>query len=257
MPGQTIARSWIRIAAIMGLIVSSSVQVSRAEQSLKAAENKKRIVARVSKRLVVPRSYHEGLYYDGRSIWLSNGEGGKTWVIDTSSGAVSSEIETVAGFTEAITAKGDGTFYTTEWDEKKVYRVGLEGDKLAVRSSVSVAPAHPAGAIWTGRRLYVILWDRGLLGTRFSIVEMDGDMKILDRIQIRTIQEPCQLAWDGARLWMTSWYDKRVYKIDVGVWEILGYFCSPVEKTTGIAWDGKKLWLTATYGDLYQMDVEN
>lgn len=242
------------IAATAILFTFASASAAEAGQSLKVAKDCTKIAVRVAKRLSVPRCYHEGLYHDGSSIWLVNGEGGKIWVIDTSSGTVSSEITPVAGFTEAITAKGDGTFYTTEWFEKKVYRARLEEKRLVAVSSVSVAPSHPAGAIWNGSRLYVILWDRGLLGTRFSIVEMDEEMKVLNKIPVRTIQEPCQLAWDGSYLWMTSWYDARVYKIDVATWEVVGYFCSSFDKTTGIAWDGNSLWLTATYGDLYQME---
>jgi hypothetical protein len=69
------------------------------------------------------------------------------------------------------------------------------------------------------------------------------------------MQEPCQLAWDGKYLWMSSWYDRRVYKVDVERMEAIGYFCSPVERTTGIAWDGKYLWLTATHGDLYKIEI--
>jgi glutamine cyclotransferase len=230
--------------------------ISEAEQDLKMARGCARIATEVVRQLAVPRCYHEGLYHDGLSIWLSNGEGGKTWVIDPSSGSVSSEITAIGDFTEAITAKGDGTFYTTEWNDKKIYRAKLDGNKLVSIACVSVAPSHPAGAIWNGKRLYVILWDRGILGTRFSIAEMDEEMNILDSVKVRSVQEPCQLAWDGSYLWMTSWYDKRVYKIDVALWKVLGYFCSPVDRTTGIAWDGKYLWLTATYGDLYQVRLE-
>jgi glutamine cyclotransferase len=248
-------RAWITIIAIAALVACFAAHLSADSRSLAIAKGCKRMDIRVIKKLSVPRCYHEGLYYDGKSMWLSNGEGGKTWVIDTESGAVISEIEPVAGFTEAITAKGDGTYYTTEWYEKKVYRARLDGNKLAAESSVSVAPSHPAGAIWNGRSLYVILWDRGLFGTKFSIIEMDENMKIVNKVPIRAIQEPCQLAWDGAYLWMTSWYDQRAYKIDTATWEALGYFCLSLDRTTGIAWDGRYFWLTATYDDLYQVEV--
>jgi glutamine cyclotransferase len=237
------------------IVTCAAGRLFAAGQSLTTAKGCKQMDVRVAKKLSVPRCYHEGLYYDGKAIWVSNGEGGKTWVIDTESGAVLSEIESVAGFTEAITAKGDGTYYTTEWYEKKVYHVTLDGNRLAVESSVSVAPSHPAGAVWNGSRLYVILWDRGIFGTKFSIIEMDEKMSIINKVQILAMQEPCQLAWDGAYLWMTSWYDQRAYKIDIVSWEAIAYFCTSLDRTTGIAWDGKYFWLTATYGDLYQMEV--
>lgn len=211
--------------------------------------------ARVIKRVCVPRSYHEGLYYDGKNIWLCNGEGGKIWVVDPATERILSEMAPVGSFTEAITAKGDGTYFTTEWYDKNVYNVSIDSDRLEARSCVSVAPSHPAGAVWAGDRLYVVTWDRGLTGTKFAILEMDGEMNIIRKVRVRTVQEPCQLAWDGEHLWMTSWYDRRVYKIDVRSWEIVGYLCSPVEKTTGVMWDGKYLWVTGTYADIYQMSV--
>lgn len=252
---QMIVRVLVGTVLIMLVVICVAGRLFASEQSLTVAKEFKRIDARVVKQLGVPRSYHEGLYYDGKSIWLSNGELGKTWIIDTNSGAVLSEIEPVAGFTEAITSKGDGTYYTTEWYEKKIYHVTLDGSKLVVNASVSVAPSHPAGAVWNGLCLYVILWDRGFFGTKFSIIEMDEKMNIADKVQILTIQEPCQLAWDGSYLWMTSWYDQKAYKIDISTWQAIGYFCTSLDKTTGIAWDGKYFWLTATYGDLYKMEL--
>lgn len=223
--------------------------------SLGVSKGCSRIPARAVREIGVPRGYHEGLYYDGNSIWLCNGEGGNTWVIDTVSGKVLYEITPVAGFTEAITARGDGAYYTTEWDEMKVYRVRLDGKKLVPEACVSVAPAHPAGAIWTGEKLYVVTWTRGIMGTRFCVLEMDRDMSIVKSVPVWSPQEPDHLAWDGAHLWMSSWYDRKVYKIDAKTWEILGYFCSPADKTTGIAWDGTHLWLTGTYGNLFQMQI--
>jgi hypothetical protein len=63
------------------------------------------------------------------------------------------------------------------------------------------------------------------------------------------------MAWDGAYLWVSSWYEQKVYKIDVNNWDILSAFRSPVPKTTGIAFDGKYLWLTGTYSDLYKLEI--
>jgi glutamine cyclotransferase len=226
-----------------------------AAQELNASKDCKRLDIKVAGQVSVPRCYHEGLYYDGKALWLSNGEGGNTWVVDVETGAVLSEIKGVADFTEAVTARGDGTFYTTEWYAKSVYRVRLEGGAFVVDSSVCVEPSHPAGAIWNGKRLYVVAWDRGIWGTKFSLLEMDDSMSVIRKVPIRAMQEPCQLAWDGKYLWMSSWYDRRVYKVDVERMEAIGYFCSPVERTTGIAWDGKYLWLTATHGDLYKIEI--
>jgi outer membrane protein assembly factor BamB len=240
------------MALLIGLFLCGS---SWAGVELKAAKDCRRIEANPVKQLGVPRCYHEGLYYDGKAIWLCNGEGGNVWIVDTGTGEVLSEITPVAGFCEAVTAVGDGTYFTTEWYEKKVYRVGLKDGAFNVLSCVSVEPSHPAGAVWNGKSLYVITWDRGVLGTKFGLLEMDGGMNVLRRIPIKAMQEPCQLAWDGANLWMSSWFDQRVYRIDTAKWEVTGSFRAPVGKTTGLAWDGRYLWLTATYGDLYQMEI--
>ena len=241
------------LLAASGAFVASAE--SAAEHALTVSKSCRRIDARIVKKVPIPRWYHEGLYYDGESIWLCNGEKGKMWVVDTDSGVVRSEIETVAGFTESIAAKGDGTFFTAEWDEKKVYRVRLEGNRLIAEDSFSVCPAHPAGIAWDGNRLFIVTWTRGVLGTRFALLVTDGTDKVLEKISINAIQEPDQLAWDGAYLWISSWYDQRVYKIDTAAWQITASFCSPAKKTTGIAWDGAYLWLTGTYADLYRMDL--
>jgi Raf kinase inhibitor-like YbhB/YbcL family protein len=118
----------------------------------------------------------------------------------------------------------------------------------------SFAPAHPAGVAWAEGRLFVVIWTRGI-GTRFDLVELDGELNEVKRIEIKKIQEPSQLAWDGKSLWMTSWYSRTVYKVDINTWQITGSFFSPVSLATGIAWDGKYLWLTGTYGDLYKLEL--
>jgi hypothetical protein len=94
------------------------------------------------------------------------------------------------------------------------------------------------------------------MGTKFDLLKMDGNMKLLSTINIQDIEEPDQLAWDGKNMWIASWYDPMVYKVDVNTWEILAGFRSPVSRTTGIAWDGKYMWLTGTYSDLYKLEIE-
>jgi len=238
--------------AIAFLMIATSCLMAEA-QTLVKAKGYHQIKARVIKKLEVPTWYHEGLFYDGKSLWLANGLKGKTWVIDPADGSITSELEPVAGFTEAITSSGD-TYYTSEWDEKKLYKIRIENGKMVAESDVSFAPAHPAGLVWNGAHLFIVTWTRGL-GTKFNLLMLDQDMKVLNSVRIRTIHEPDHLAWDGKYLWISSWYTKEVYKVDVTTWEMLGYFCSPVSKTTGIAWDGKYFWVTGTYADLYQMEV--
>ncbi|MFH1836951.1 MAG: hypothetical protein ABH862_02385, partial [Candidatus Omnitrophota bacterium] len=56
--------------------------------------------------------------------------------------------------------------------------------------------------------------------------------------------------------WITSWYNQKVFELDINTFEIKRQFKSPAKKTTGIAWDGKHFWITGTYDDLYQVKLE-
>lgn len=250
------------LAVLKTVLITVSILAGMASFSfagdfkLKAASDYRPIPAHVIKKITIPKWYHEGLFYDGKYIWVSNGEKGKTWVVDPSSGAVMSEITPVAGFTEAITQRQDnGAFFVTDWSDKKLYRVRIEGDKMVPEQSVSFAPAYPAGAVWNGERFFVVTWTRRIFGTKFDIIELDGEMNKVNRIAVGRIQEPTHLAWDGKFLWVTSWFSRIIYKVDVGSWTMTGYFRSPVMKTTGIVWDGKCLWVTGTHSDLYQVEV--
>jgi len=221
---------------------------------LKAAPDYKSITVRIVKKISLPRWYHEGLFYDGKNIWVANGRRGKIWVVDVSSGAVLSELAPISDFTEAITKIADNEYFITDWKEKRLYRARIDDDRIIAESGQSVAPAHPAGAVWAGRRLFVITWTRGF-GTKFNLLEMDRDAKLIRKIRIARIEEPAHAAWDGKNLWITSWYNSRVYKIDPDRMEVTGSFVSPVSLATGIVWDGKYMWLTGTYGDLYQLEI--
>ena len=227
---------------------------SQKPENLKRSSAYKNIPVKIVETIPLPRGWHEGLFLNGTDIWVSNGHKGKVWVVDTESGKVVSNIEPIAGFSEAVFGRGDGLFFVTEWDEERVYKARLDGKRLIPESSVSVSPAHPAGALWNGDKLLVIVWTRGM-GTKFDLLEMGADLNVLSRISIQNIEEPAHLAWDGENLWVTSWYYPLVYKVDIKRREILGAFRSPVSMTTGIAWDGKYLWLTGTYSDLYKLEI--
>ncbi len=240
---------------IAGLLVFCAQSVfSSAAITLKKSPSYKTISAKVISTISLPRSYHEGLYPDGANLWVSNGDKGKIWVIDTASGKVISTIEPPAGFTESVSKLPGGQLLISDWDEKKLYKASLQDGRLVPESWVSVSPAHPAGAVWAGDKLFVIAWTRGL-GTRFDLLMLDEKMKLSRTVSIQEIEEPSQLAWDGSYLWISSWYDQFVYKVDIKKWEIFGSFRSPVPKATGIAWDGKYLWLTGTYSDLYKIEI--
>ena len=245
----------VLVLVVSFLVLGPSLIFSSTQpEALKRSPSYKAIAVKILETIRLPKYYHEGLFCDGNAIWVSNGENGKIWVVDRASGKAISDIVPIAHFTEAVSRISDNRFFVTDWDEEKIYNASLDKKRFNPETWVSVKPAHPAGVMWNNNRLYVITWTRGM-GTRFDLLELDGGMKLLKTIAIKNIQEPAHLAWDGKNLWITSWYDPLVYKVDVNKWEILGAFRSPVSKTTGIAWDGKYLWLTGTYSDLYKVEV--
>jgi len=222
--------------------------------SLTCDERLEKIPVRVVQKFAVPAGYHEGLYYDGTDMWLANGRCGKIWVIDLWTGKDLKTLDPIGTFTEGITRYDDSRFFISDWDDRKVYLARREGDRFVVEKEASFAPAHPAGVIWTGSRLYMIAWTRGL-GTKFELVEMDASFTVLNTYRIRNIHEPSQLAWDGKDLWISSWYSKAIYRVDPSRMKISGSFPSPVPLPTGIVWDGNYMWLTGTYSDLYQLEI--
>ena len=222
----------------------------------KADSYQKNIPVKLLKKIPLPEGYHEGLFYDGSNIWVNNGEKGNTWVVDITSGEVISEIEPVGTFTEGLTKTPEGDYWLTDWDAKKVYHVEIIGNSMKPVFELSVAPAHPTGIVWNGNSLHLITWTRGM-GTKYHLIQMDKEGKILRKNQIKGISEPSQLAWDGKNLWISSWYNQRVYRVDVSIFQITGYFRSPAKKTTGIVWDGEHLWVTGTKADLYMLKIED
>ncbi len=236
------------------LALSLFISVRSYAQDIKAGEDCPEIRSSLVKKVAIPKWYHEGLFFEGRSLWLANGEKGNIWIIDTATGEVTSRMESIGDFSEALIRTDDGNLFATEWYTNKVYRVKLEGGRLVPEKESSLEPAHPAGIACIGKRLFIVTWTRGF-GTKFHLVEMDMGLKVVNRMLIRDIQEPCQLTWDGKNLWISSWYAKKIYRVDIDRWEITGYIRSPVSKTTGIAWDGGYMWVTGTYSDLYRMEV--
>jgi glutamine cyclotransferase len=248
-------RRFLAVSAIHFSAIFAIIAVLSLHGTSFAAVSKK-IVCKISARLKIPRWYHEGLYFDGKKIWVSNGEKGKTWVVDPSSGAVNEEIEPAGTFTEAITSRESGKYIVTDWDSKKIYTARIYNGKMEPENEVSVAPARPAGAVWNGENLFVITWTRGPTGTRFHLLKMDDKFNVLSSRAIRNISEPSQLAWDGKNLWVSSWFKPMIYMIDAETLDILATVRSPAKRTTGIVWAGKDLWVTGTYSDLYKLEIQ-
>jgi DNA-binding beta-propeller fold protein YncE len=242
------------ITAVVMALTMATAGLSQAPALKRAEDYRPKIPVSVIKEIKLPRGYHEGLFHDGKYIWVANGKGGNTWVVDPSTGAIVAEIGSVGKFSEGITAsEADGTYWTTDWDDKKLYRVKRQGDTLSVIYEISLEPEHPAGLVWTGKKLYVITWERGKGGTSYFLSQLDDKEHLSKKFRINRIHEPAHIAWDGKYLWITSWYSRLVYKVDVENFDVLGSFKSPVDQTTGITWDGEHFWITGTKADLYQI----
>jgi len=251
-------RTLSRTALILPLLLLISVSTARPEiviHKLVKEKGLKAFPVKILAQIPLPEGYHEGIYLDGKDIWVSNGMAGDTWIVDPSSGKISGNIGSVARFTEAVAKGPDGKFYLTDWGEKKLYRTVIGPGGFTGKPVLSFGHAHPAGVIWNGANFFVLTWTRGPWGTKFHLLKFDAALNTLAKVAINSMQEPSQLAWDGANLWLSSWYDGRVYRVDVDRWKITGFFVSPVSMTTGIAFDGKSLWLTGTASDLYKLEI--
>jgi len=214
-----------------------------------------RIPIQIVKKIVLPKGYHEGISFYKDRVWVSNGKGQNTWVINPETGDVESEIKSAGKFTEAIARAADGLYWITDWEDRTIYRAKLFEDQMEIKSSIPIQDARPAGIVRADGAMYAITWDRGL-GTKYYLLKFDKEGNISARITIKRIHEPAHLAWDGNALWITSWYSGIVYKINIDSLEVEGSFKSPAGETTGIAWDGEHFWITGTNADLYKVKIE-
>ncbi|MFA6609546.1 MAG: hypothetical protein WCT15_01710, partial [Candidatus Omnitrophota bacterium] len=220
------------------LLTCRSAFSAEPERLVEMAKDCEVIPVEEVKTIGLPNGYHEGLFFDGKNIWVANGKKGKIWVINASTGNAVYDIEPIGEFTEGICQLSDGSYYVTDWDAKKLYRASLKDKKLIPEVEVDLAPSYPAGVAWTGKDLYVITWTRGVGKTKYHLVRFDEKGKFLGKILIKDIQEPAHLAWDGKGLWITSWCSKQVYRVDPQNFKCTGVFTSPVPDATGIVWDG-------------------
>ena len=213
------------------------------------------IPVEIIEKIPLPKGYKEGLYFDGENIWVNNGKNINTWIISPS-GEILSEITPPGTFSEGITDSSfPGKYWITDWDTKKLYRVSIENGKMMPDFEIPLGPALPTGVTRAGELLYVMTWTRGL-GTRYHLVQLDKNGTLLKKMRIRGISEPSQITYDGRYLWITSWYNRRVFQVDPRDFRVMGHFISPAKETTGIAWDGEFFWVTGTNEGLYKIKVE-
>jgi glutamine cyclotransferase len=251
-------RNCVTLAASL-LLISSNGPAPAAAEDISADPNSARykanIPVEVLKRVSMPQGgYHEGLLFDGENIWVNNGKNRNTWVIDPRTGKIVREIIPPGTFTEGITASSDHRYWVTDWDERKLYRVTIEDNKMVSDLDISLAPARPTGVVWTGEELYVMTWT-GTVQKQYHLLRMDAEGNILERMRMRGMQEPSQITWDSKHLWITSWADQKVYKVDPATNTVLGHFISPSKRATGIVWDSGHFWITGTYDHLYKVKV--
>lgn len=206
------------------------------------------------KQIKLPEGYHEGLCVRKNAIYVNNGENKNTWLVDLKSEEVISDIKPVGTFSEGISYAGNNKYWITDWDTKKLYLVRIEKSSMISDFEISFEPSYPTGVVWTGKHVYVMTWTIGI-ETDYHLIKLDSKGNVLQKFKIETISEPSQITWDGKNLWMSSWSERRVYRVDAEKMEITGYFKSEIEKTTGIACDKGRFWITGTREDLYLIEL--
>lgn len=258
VPKNILKKAMDSLKAIVISVSLSSLFVSSllAESvPLKKSADYHSIKIKVAQKVDIPRWYHEGLYFDNGIIWIANGEKGNIWAIDPKTGKTLEEVCPYGEFTESISKDTDGSWLVTDWKDAKLYRSKMENSTLVQNTVLfDFSPVRPAGLVRLDDRYLVITWTRGL-GTKFGILILDREFKQAGSVDIKFIEEPAHMAWDGKDLWITSWYSRKVYRVDPKNWEVTGFFRTPFGKATGIAWDGKDLWVTGTYADLYRIEL--
>lgn len=250
-------KPWIQYLCILSLFLSGFAASAEENTDISKEEfNKKQINTEVIKKIPLPKGYHEGIFLYDEKVFVCNGRGLGTYIINPEKEKVTGKLEPFGSFTEGIAPGLDGKFWLTDWEEKKLYKVRIEEKNIIAQFEISLAPNYPAGVIQVGKTVYVILWSRGIIGTKYYIVRLDEKGAILRKQRIAGISEPAHLAWDGEYLWITSWYSQEVFQMDIDTLKIVRKFKSPVKKTTGIAWDGTHFWITGTSADLYQIKLD-
>ena len=247
-------KKYLCICAFTFFCVSMSPVFSHSESTESRKLEKYKI--RVLEKIELPKHYHEGLYLKGQNIWVSNGQGGETWVIDYENKKIVEKIESVGTFTEGITISDiPDEYWVTDWEDRKIYKVKIQNSKMIKISEISTDSELPAGVINIHGKIYVITWLRTPTGTKYYLLEFDNYGKLTSKRQLEDIYEPAHMAWDEQYLWITSWYSKKVYKVNLESLEVIGRFSSPAKDATGIAYDGKYFWITGTYDDLYKIEI--
>ena len=108
------------------------------------------IKARTISKIKLPKLYHEGLYSDGKDIWVNNGKKGDTWVVDTDSGKITRKIKQAGSFTEAITSKDKDIYVTQNVEDALARANSLAGEEDLILITGSLFVVGEAGQIVHG-----------------------------------------------------------------------------------------------------------
>ncbi len=234
---------------LLMLLLTASVSFSQ------EGKNKiMKISSEIIEEIELPKGYHEGIFLENNKMFINNGEGIDTWIIDIITGEQTGAIKPISTFTEGIYKKGD-KYIVSDWDSKKVYEVEIKDGKMEEIKSVSFKPYRPTGLIGIGELTYVITWERGM-GTKYFLNVLDENFELIEKVKLNDISEPSQICWDGEHFLISSWYSKRVYLVAPGTYRTIAYFKAPAKDTTGVFFDGEYYWVTGTYSNLYKMRIE-
>jgi len=106
-----------RLIIVLSALVFFST-LSYSESPMKTLEKSEdfnaMIPVEVLQEISLPEGYHEGLLIENDNIFVNNGENGKTWIVNISSGEVISEIDAPGTFSEGITKTLDNKYWITD-----------------------------------------------------------------------------------------------------------------------------------------------
>ncbi|MDD4202769.1 MAG: hypothetical protein PHQ52_04825 [Candidatus Omnitrophica bacterium] len=207
------------------------------------------------RKIELPSSgWHEGLYIDDDQIWVNNGKGFNTDVLDIRTGKQTGQIIVPGTFMEGISKLPNGKYIWSDWYDRAFFFGELIDRELVIKARISVGDLFPAGIIAADDDIFVIGWERAL-DTKYYLLKFDKKGMLIEKTGIKDIQEPSQLAWDGKYLWISSWNSEKVYKVDISDYSLKGFFKTNIDRTTGIVWDGNGFWVTGTTEDIYVFKI--
>ncbi|MFA6455992.1 MAG: M6 family metalloprotease domain-containing protein, partial [Bacteroidota bacterium] len=146
----------------------------------------------------------------------------------------------------------------------KIYRSTVSGGPYALLDSTAALQYEDVTVSNGTQYYYVITSANGSFESGFSTEEIGYPVnesgtgaRISHLFSPSSAQFPYGLAVNGNDLWVTEYYDNKVYQLDKNTGSVLSSFFTPSIQPTGITWDGSSLWITNTYNDnVYKVDTQ-